>query len=260
VAPGRDADEEPLTVVTRWSRNDTLVPLAEGQVVLPAGVVRRGERWRCEAWTWDGHAGSAPASAQVTVRNSPPGAPQVVVEPAAARTGDELSCRVAVPSVDPDGDEVSISTSWWRNDRLLGDSPGPGKMSQVATRKGDRFRCSITPSDGTLQGPAGFAERVIGNSPPGPARVELTPSPPVAGQPLRCKVVGPSVDPDGDPVHYRHRWQRNGTAQPFAETSEEVPVRMLRAGDRWRCLVTPTDGDLDGPESGSEEVQVGIAP
>jgi hypothetical protein len=58
-------------------------------------------------------------------------------------------------------------------------------------------------------------------------------------------------------VKYRFTWQRNGQPQPFAESSVEVPVRLVRAGDRWRCVVVPTDGDLDGPEAGSEEALVG---
>ena len=64
---------------------------------------------------------------------------------------------------------------------------------------------------------------------------------------------------NGDTVKYRFTWQRNGQPQPFAESSVEVPVRLVRAGDRWRCRVVPTDGDLDGPEAGSEEALVRAA-
>jgi len=68
------------------------------------------------------------------------------------------------------------------------------------------------------------------------------------------------VDPDGDTIRYRFTWQRNGVPQPFAETSQEVPARLVKAGDRWRCVVVPTDGDLDGPETGSEEALVAPGP
>lgn len=152
---------------------------------------------------------------------------------------------------------MTYAYAWWRNDRPLAGTSDSGKLSAPATTSRDRFRCSVTPSDGTIKGPAGNAERVIVNSPPGPARATLEPRTAVEGQAIRCVIKGKSEDPDGDAVRYRYRWQRNGVPQPFAETSEEVPVRMVRAGDRWRCLVTPTDGDLDGPESGSEETLVG---
>ena len=254
--PVKDAYPKPITIGNRWSRNDKVEPLAEGQLVLPAGVVRRGDRWRCEAWAADGPSESPRASAEVTVQNSPPGAPQVVIEPEVAHVRDEISCRVAAPAIDPDGDQVTYTFAWWRNDRPLADPTGGGKMSQVAISKGDRYKCSVTPSDGTAKGPPGSAERVIANAAPGPARVRIEPSPAITGRPIRCKVTSPSEDPDKDSVRYRYRWQRNGAPQPFAESSEEVPIRMIKSGDRWRCQVVPTDGDLDGPESGSDEVLV----
>lgn len=260
VAPERDADQEAITVRYRWSRDGKLEPLAEGRPVLPQGVIRRGERWRCEAWASDGVSEGPRASAEVKVQNSPPGAPQVVIEPEVAYTRDELTCRVIVPSIDPDGDEVTYTYAWWRNDKPLPGASEPGKLPPTVTTNRDRFKCSATPSDGTAKGPPASAERVIGNSPPGPARATLMPATPRVGQPIRCEITRKSVDPDGDQVRYRFRWQRNGAPQPFAETSEEVPVRMLRAGDRWRCIVVPTDGDLDGPESGSEEVPIGAPP
>jgi outer membrane protein assembly factor BamB len=256
VVPERDADQEPIIVGYRWSRNGKLEPLAEGRPVLPQGVIRRGERWRCEVWASDGVSESPRASAEVTVQNSPPGSPQVAIEPELAHTGDELTCRVTVPSIDPDGDEVTYTYAWWQNDKPLPGTSESGRLPTMVTTKRDRFKCAATPSDGTAKGRPAAAERVISNAPPGPARATLAPATPRVGQPIRCEVTSKSVDPDGDLVHYRFRWQRNGAPQPFAETSEEVPVRMLRAGDRWRCIVVPTDGDLDGPESGSEEAPV----
>ena len=162
---------------------------------------------------------------------------------------------MTVPSIDPDGDEVTYAFAWWRNDKPLPGGSESGRLPPMVTTRRDRFRCAATPGDGSAKGPPAYAERVIGNSPPGPARAALVPGTPRVGQPIRCEVTSRSVDPDGDPVRYRYRWQRNGAPQPFAETAGEVPVRMLRAGDRWRCLVVPTDGDLDGPDSGSEEVR-----
>jgi hypothetical protein len=255
--PDRDADQEAITVTYRWYRNDALQPLAEGQPDLPAGVIRRGERWRCEAWTLDGTAESGHATAEVTVQNSPPTAPVPTIDPPRALTGDDLTCRVAQPAVDPDGDDVGYAFTWWRNDKPLTGLADPATVPASATSRGDRFRCAVTPGDGQLAGPAATVERVIANSPPGPARVRVRPEAPRAGQALRCDLVAKAADPDGDAVQYRYRWERNGTPQPFSESSVEVPGRLVRAGDRWRCLVTPGDGDLDGLESGSEEADVG---
>jgi hypothetical protein len=124
-------------------------------------------------------------------------------------------------------------------------------------KKGQKFQCTVTPGDGRQNGTPGRAERTIANSPPGPTRLAIEPWNPVEGNTVRCDVTAKAEDPDGDTVKYRFSWRRNGQPQPFAESSVEVPVRLVKAGDRWRCLVVPTDGDLDGPEAGSEEVLIG---
>jgi hypothetical protein len=194
--------------------------------------------------------------AEVTVQNSPPAAAQLVIEPDPAATDDDLTCRVGMPAVDPDGDGVGYTYGWWRNDRPLPLQADPSRQPASVSSRGDRFRCAVTPSDGSIPGPAAATERTIANSAPGPARVRIAPEQIVAGQPIRCEVSKKSEDPDGDAVRYRYHWQRNGSSQPFAETSDEVPTRMLKSGDRWRCSVVPTDGDKDGPESGSQERQI----
>jgi hypothetical protein len=170
---------------------------------------------------------------------------------------DALTCRVARPSVDPDGDEVAYAFAWTRNGRPLSGLVDPAVVPARTGVKGDRFSCTATPSDGALPGPAGTGELAVANSPPGPAQVRLLPAAPRPGDPLRCEVVSPAADPDGDPVHYRFAWVRNGEPQGFFEASTDVPGRLVAAGQRWRCTVVPTDGALDGPGSATEEVDVG---
>jgi hypothetical protein len=114
----------------------------------------------------------------------------------------------------------------------------------------------VTANDGAADGAPAQAERTIANSPPGPAQARVTPAVPRPGAPLRCEVVQKAEDPDGDPVHYLFSWVRNGEPQSFAAGTDEVPVRLVRAGDRWRCVVTASDGDASGPPTGSPEVLV----
>jgi uncharacterized lipoprotein YmbA len=255
-SPARDADEEPVTLYYRWHRNEQLVPVAEGSPTLPAGIVRRGEKWRCEVWATDGFAESTHASAEVTIRNTPPTAPAVVVEPERPHRRDPLSCRIAAPSVDRDGDPVTYAYAWWKNGKPAPLGADPARVDASRVAKNERWRCAATPSDGIVNGPAGVAERTVLNTPPGPARVRLSPPNPAAGQALRCELVAKSEDEDGDPVRYRFSWVRNDVAQPFASSSQDVPGRLVKGGDRWRCRVVPTDGTDDGPETSSEETKV----
>jgi outer membrane protein assembly factor BamB len=255
-APERDADQEQVTLRYRWFRNGKPEAFAEGSPNLPARVLRRGESWRCEAWSFDGAAESGRAGAELVVRNTPPSAPQVAIEPERPHRGDDLYCRIATPSADADGDTVSYAYGWTENDRPAQAGADPARIDGSRVAKGRRWRCTATPSDGTAAGAPASAAAVVANSPPGPLSVRLEPAAPRQGQALRCEVVVKSEDPDGDAVRYRFAWQRNGAAQPFAESSQEVPQRLVRAGDRWRCTVTPSDGSEDGPPAGSEEVLV----
>jgi len=255
-APERDADQEPITVKTQWLRNDQPEAIAEGSPTLPAGVLRRGERWRCEARSSDGTAESARAGAELTVMNSPPSAAQVTIEPERPRRGDDLFCRIAATSADPDGDAVSYTYAWTENDRPAQPGPDPARIEAERVTKGKRWKCTVTPTDGTAPGPSASTLVAIANSPPGPLLVRIQPAAPRQGDAVRCEVVSKSEDPDGDAVRYRYAWERNGAAQPFADTSAEVPARLVKAADRWRCTVIPTDGTDDGPPGGTEEVVV----
>jgi hypothetical protein len=258
-APERDADLEPVTVRYRWYREGRATATGDSSATLPAGVVRRGERWRCEAWTSDGTGESARVLAEATVRNSPPAAPAVEIEPEVPRRGDDLVCRIAAPSADPDGDPVSYSYAWTRNGKAAPPGSDPARVPGARVSRGERWRCAVTPSDGAAGGPAGAAERTVANTAPGPAMVRIEPRAPRAGERMRCDVVARSEDADGDAVRYRFSWQRDGALQPFAGTSQEVPARLVKPGDRWRCVATPTDGAEDGPPAGTEEVLVAPA-
>jgi hypothetical protein len=180
----------------------------------------------------------------------------VVVEPEKPRRGDDLACRVAAAAVDPDGDPVAYTYAWSRNGKPVPQGADPAHVEASRIAKNERWKCTATPSDGSAAGPAGVAERTVLNTPPGPCRVRLAPASPRVRQALKCEITAGSEDADGDRVRYRYTWQRNGAAQPFAESSQEVPPRLLKVGDRWRCQVVPTDGTEDGPAAGSEEVTV----
>jgi len=245
-APERDADGERVTLRFRWLRGGDGASTVDGPE-LPAGIVRRGERWRCEAVGWDGTAEGPAGRAEVTVRNSAPDAPRVAIEPETARRAEPLACRIAADATDLDGDRIRYAYAWWANDQEVRAGPDPTRIEAKALKKGQTWRCQVTASDGIATGPAGRAEKVIPNNAPGPARARLSPTAPRAGEPLRCEIREPSVDPDGDVVRYTYAWTRNGQQQGFAPTTDEVPGRLLRAGDRWRCLATPSDGDLSGP-------------
>jgi len=83
------------------------------------------------------------------------------------------------------------------------------------------------------------------NNPPSAPRVTITPANPTAADRLHCEAAG-SVDPDGDAVTYSYQWYKNGVIR-LARAWQNVDPGRTAPGDVWRCVVTPSDGNMDGP-------------
>lgn len=97
---------------------------------------------------YDGNnAGNSVSSASVTIVNSAPSAPVVSVSPAAATNFDTLTCSIATPSVDPDGDSVSYTYAWLKNGVDQGISAQT--VSSSYTSVGQTWTCQVTATDGT---------------------------------------------------------------------------------------------------------------
>ena len=102
------------------------------------------------------------------VGNTPPTAPGIALVPKDARAGGrDLECRVRVDATDVDGDAVTYRVAWTRNDERTGaDADARGLTDAViaGTRlvEGDRWTCSVTPLDGTDEGPNGSVSVTIG--------------------------------------------------------------------------------------------------
>lgn len=255
-APEKDPDGDPVGVHIRWSKYGQAVPLARDAPVLPGRVIRKNEVWGCDVWTDDGSTTSSVASAQVTVRNSAPDAPTVVVEPESPNTEDDLLCRVSTDAPDLDGDPVKYRYAWTRDGQAVKGLENPAVVPAKLTARGETWTCAVVASDGQADSPAASAQRVIGNMPPSGGRLAVMPSPPVPGQPLTCTVVEPAVDPDGDKVEYRYLWFKDGKAQNFANISPEAPGRLVVSRDLWSCEAVPSDGKAEGPKIGAAAVAV----
>jgi hypothetical protein len=84
-----------------------------------------------------------------------------------------------------------------------------------------------------------------GNAPPTAPGVAITPADPDGTQMLECAVTSESTDPDGDAVTYAYRWLVNGDDALL--DAPLVPASDLMVGQEWTCVVTPSDGQADGP-------------
>jgi len=91
------------------------------------------------------------------------------------------------------------------------------------------------------------------NHPPTAPDVKLRPRHPRESDAITCTASG-STDPDGDRVTYRYQWYKDDMLQPGL-TNRTLAAKWTAAGERWKCVVTPTDGKDDGP-SGESQVKV----
>ncbi|HET6344640.1 MAG TPA: hypothetical protein VFH51_06895, partial [Myxococcota bacterium] len=257
--PGTDADGDPLTYRYRWIVDDTPRVLADDLSVLPAALTFEKARWTCEVRAFDGVALSEPMrAAPVTVVNTPPVAPGVIITPRLPHTDDPLVCSLLVPAADADADPVRYRYVWHVDSKPWTPDPNtpPNVVPAMATARGQNWECSVTPSDGKADGPTAHAAATIQNTPPTAPKVVIAPDRPRPGEPLRCEVVAQAVDADGDPLTYAYAWAKDGVAQGFPPLTNALPGRGVKAQDVWTCTVTAHDPASASPAAVSQDVAV----
>ena len=92
------------------------------------------------------------------------------------------------------------------------------------------------------------------NNPPGPATIALSPGEPLTTDDLEVVFLSESVDGNRkDTVRYNAFWFVDGVSRPDL-SDMSVPAAETVKDEVWKVIVTPTDGELDGPPVASEVV------
>ena len=98
------------------------------------------------------------------------------------------------------------------------------------------------------------------NTPPGPATIALSPSEPLTTDDLEVVFLSESADPNSkDTVSYSTFWFVDGVSRPEFE-GMSVAAAETAKGEVWKVIVTPTDGELEGPPVASEAVVLNSPP
>lgn len=199
----------------------------------------------------DGCAGAPDCDADTSggPGNEAPGAATIAVSPALPTDGDDLTCEVRTPAADPDGDTVTYRYAWSVDGVDSGLSAS--EVANSFTSVGQVWVCTVTPTDGALDGPAATASVTIvdDNRAPGTPAVAITPAEPGDDDDLSCVVTTESIDPDGDAVTYTYAWSLDG--EDAGLTTPTVAAGLTSATQEWTCTVTPTDGSLTGDAASS---------
>ena len=252
-----DPDEDPVAHTCSFTADGEPVDGEEdGGCTLPALAATRGQEVRCVLTPTDGtEPGTEAAAAPVTVVNSAPSPPEVVISPAVGGVTTSFECAIEVPSDDADGDELDYAVVW----SVGGSEVGVGAAfmpAEVGALKGQGLTCTATASDGEADSEPGVSpELKLGNSPPIGGTAML--GPPIATEEttLTCAGVG-ATDPDTDPITWTYRWFVGG-AELAGWTQTTLTGAWFDAGDEVRCHATSHDLEDDGPTVASPAVVIG---
>jgi hypothetical protein len=190
---GEDMDGDPITYRYKWLVNK--VPLlSETAPQFTTDGLKKGDRITVEVTPNDGKGdGAAFTTDPVTIGNTPPDIAEIHLEPVPLYRGDQL--KVTVFAGDPDGDPVTLTYKWLRNDKEILGAKGD-TLDTKDFRKKDVLAVLVTPSDGkSANAPKAGLPVTIQNSPP-----RFTSSPPTEIKDGQYVYQVAVTDPDEDPV------------------------------------------------------------
>jgi len=189
---GEDADGDGVTYRYQWVVNGVPAPGATAPVFKPERL-KKGDRVTTEIVPTDGKAdGAVFTTGPVTIGNTAPSIVEIHLEPVPLHRGETLKVKVVV--ADPDGDPVTLTYKWFRNNKEIAGAK-TDTLDTKEFQKKDVLEVLVTPSDGKSTREGQGLPVTIANSPP-----RFTSTPPTEikdGQYLYQVVV---TDPDEDPV------------------------------------------------------------
>src|SRR5438128_1699451 len=189
---GEDPDGDQVTYQYHWNVNGVPAPGATAPAFRPERL-KKGDRVTAEIVPTDGKAdGAVFTTGPVTIGNTAPSIVEIHLEPVPLHRGETLRVKVVV--ADPDGDPVTLTYKWFRNNKEIAGAK-TDTLDTKEFQKKDVLEVLVTPSDGKSTREGQGLPVTIANSPP-----RFTSTPPTEikdGQYLYQVAV---TDPDEDPV------------------------------------------------------------
>jgi hypothetical protein len=231
-----------------WAINGTDV--ATGPTL--ASGHAHGDLVTCTVVPSDGVLTGEGLSDELVVSNSTPSIDGVAISPSAPTASSPLECTYS-GFFDADG-ESDVSEMVWT---LGGAEVGTGPVLASGYDRGDEVTCTVTPTDGTDDGPPLSASVVIENTPPEVVSAFLSPSEAFTNSTLSLTVT--TTDFDGDSVSLNHAWTVDGTTA--AETGGTLDgATYFDKHQVVQVTATPSDGFTSGSPSTPLSITISNSP
>ena len=173
--------------------------------------------------------------------NEPPAYPQVSIYPDSPLSSDQLKAAIANYDDDPDGDILTYTYTWLRDDVVLPDLTD-AVVEAVDTARDETWTVEVIATDGEFTTPVAHATTVILNTPPGaPTDVAVERTEPTADDDLTCVADLTGLDYDDDPLTSSFRWFSD--FNETEHTDETVAAENTATGEAWYCEMTISDGE-----------------
>ena len=239
--PSVDADGDAIAYRYVWSKQGQ--PQAGlTAALLPAGTVKKGERWRVTVTPFDGEAEGTPAFLETQAADSAPGPLEIALMPADPKVGDVVKAVVKREAADVDGDKLKYRYLFSVDGTPVALDPTVDTLPAQTARKKQVVSVEVRADDGELTGPVASAKATVANTAPDGCKVQL-PAEIRTAEALQGSLATPATDVDGDKLVYRFSFTRGGKAVEAAGDGREV--RGVKKGEVYEFEAVANDGEVD---------------
>lgn len=254
LALAEDPDGDAITYRYEWSRGATVEPSLTTDTV-PAGTVLDGETWSVRVTPSDGIADGAPATASVTIGNLAPSAPVIRISPHTPGAGDTLTLVEDTPAVDPEGDPLTQTITWYVDGAHAVSWDGATSVAGAQVDSGEVYRVVVSVTDGAHDPVVAEDTVTVSNAAPSIDAITLNPATPEDDDDLSVRVR--ASDPDGDSLSTSYRWYRDGVEAVDVGDADTVDAARTAEGEAWYVTVTVSDGAASVSEDSDTVTIVG---
>jgi hypothetical protein len=197
----------------------------------------KGEKWRMKVTPNDGFEDGSPGAAEITIQNSPPTKPEVVLTPEKPFPLDTLTAVITTLSSDVDKEQITYIYEWFKDGiRTKTERTQKTELSfPPPFAKGEVWQVKVTPNDGETDGTSAFSQRVI----IGDIVVRVTIKPIEGERAFKTSVLKADVEIIPEPFNLKLAYQwYNQNGEIRGATSQELTGKDFKKHDKIYCGVT----------------------